>query len=338
MYHHNHYQSTASPTHHSHKNSDQYSHPNHTRDWKRLFDNACRLQQLTKDSVVSYSSWIQRFIKSGNPSIKSWIENLMEDKQLAPSTMNQCCSAMTFYLKHVLDVDLPDFSFVNRKIPRKRNRTIYSIADIQTMLTVSDGELRLVIGLIYGAGIRISECVKLQMQSIDENRSCIMINQGKGNVDPLVPLPSKLLPLIKEQMDRISLLWQETLLEIAPEERKKLNWGTCPLFPARSKITAILPKHTSKSRFQRNFKELIQTSGLIWRGGLHTLRHSFATHLLQTGTDLRTLQELLGHANLETTMIYTHVANSVASHTKSPLDRMRAFEHLPHQKNSINQD
>jgi site-specific recombinase XerD len=191
---------------------------------------------------------------------------------------------------------------------------------------------------VYGAGIRISECVKLQMQSIDENRSCIMINQGKGNVDPLVPLPSKLLPLIKEQMDRISLLWQETLLEIAPEERKKLNWGTCPLFPARSKITAILPKHTSKSRFQRNFKELIQTSGLIWRGGLHTLRHSFATHLLQTGTDLRTLQELLGHANLETTMIYTHVANSVASHTKSPLDRMRAFEHLPHQKNSINQD
>lgn len=300
---------------------------NHLGEFEHFFLQACRLQQLSKDSIVSYRSWVARYLRDGSPDIPTWLtEQVMLEKR-APSTINQCCAALTFYCRHVIKTAVPDLSFINRKTSRTPSRAVYSPEEINRILSETEGRIQLALSLLYGCGLRVSECVKLAIGDIDHHRGCIHVRQGKGRKDRLAPLPISLRQLLLQHGMQIRTRWENHVSKMQQDDvDHSLMWGQHPIFPGRYRLSHALPDCISKVTVQHAFKAAVKKSGVIWRGGCHALRHSFATHLLQTGTDLRTLQELLGHSSLETTMLYTHVADAAATRICSPLDSLKVYQ------------
>ncbi len=292
----------------------------------------------------TYLTWVKKFdvFLEGRSftditprDIESFLSHLAVDKNVAKSTQNVALNSVVFLVREVLNRPAEDYGFKHAKRDRKLP-TVLSRDEVKKLIKNSSGIYGLIMGLMYGTGMRLMECARLRVQDIDFDYSQILIREAKGNKDRVVPLPKKYRDALKAQLEKVELLHNVDLKDQAgsvylpnalalkyPNAQKELRWQY--VFPA-SRISVdhrsgiARRHHLHETSIQKAVKRTAKAAGLIKRVSSHTLRHSFATHLLEAGYDIRTVQELLGHSEVETTMIYTHVMNKPSVSVVSPAD------------------
>jgi integron integrase len=249
------------------------------------------------------------------------------------------CAVVFFYGK-VLGVDLPWLKEIGRPQARKRLPVVLSRDEVARLLQVMDVEYRLLAQLLYGTGMRISEGLQLRVKDIEFDHGAIIVREGKGGKDRAVMLPQVLIPALKEQFARARVLWAADQaagrggVEMPHALERKFPragaaWGWFWVFPQATHSTdprsGVVRRHFLYGQtFSRAFKRALERAGIHKLATPHTLRHSFATHLLQAGYDIRSVQDLLGHADVATTMIYTHVLKVGGGGVRSPIDSLAA--------------
>jgi len=293
----------------------------------------------------TYIQWIKRFIffhnkrhpkDMGEKEVRDFLTHLAVNKHVSASTQNQALSAILFLYKRVLGMDLEWIDDVVRAKRPKRLPVVLSRDETMAILSAMRGTNALVAKLLYGTGMRLMEAVRLRVQDIDFENNQIVVRSGKGNKDRYTTLPVTLVGALKEQLEHVRLLHDKDLSEgygrvLLPFalDRKYPNAGIEPgwqyCFPSAKRSTDRRSGHTGRHHLDeknigRAIKMAARKVGVIKRVSSHTLRHSFATHLLEAGYDIRTVQELLGHKDVSTTMIYTHVLNKGGRGVRSPLD------------------
>jgi len=318
--------------------------------WKVLADEMVRMLRLKHRSLSTektYLSWLRsfyQFIKGKSPDdlassdVKDFLTYLAAERKVAHSTQNQAFNALLFFYRHIVEIDIEDLHEVIRAPRRRRLPVVLTPHEVGEMFKHMKGLNQLMARLIYGCGLRLRECLNLRIKDIDFNRRCLAVRAGKGDKDRQTLLPES---LVKDLYDHIKSLWtlydQDEHAHVAgvylphalhrkyPNAGKEWAWQW--VFPSqslsvdpRSKI--VRQHHIHPSNLQRHIKWAAKRAGIVKRVTVHTLRHSFATHLLENGYDIRTIQELLGHSSLRTTMIYTHVAGKNLMGVKSPLDQL----------------
>ncbi len=272
----------------------------------------------------------------GAKEISEFSTFLATDKKVSASTQNQALNALVFMYKNVLKISMDDLDFKHARIG-KRLPVVFSRNEVQKVLSNLSGELNLMASLLYGSGLRLTECLKLRVKDIDFDLSEIIVRAGKGDNDRKSLLPQLLIPQLKRQIEKVKIRLEENMLikEFAgasipeslekkyPNAPKELAWQY--IFP--SKKLAIDPRsgklkqhYRHESFLQKEVKKTVIKAEVNKNASCHTFRHSFATHLLEDGYDIRTVQELLGHKAVRTTMIYTHVLNRNNFNVRSPLD------------------
>jgi integron integrase len=304
-----------------------------------------RLKHMSRRTETSYLYYILRFIRfhgkrhpheMGVEEIRAYLSHLATDKNVAASTQNVALSALLFLYQQVLHMDLPEIDNIERARRPKRVPVVFTPAEVDAILAQLAGTHLLVIGLLYGTGMRLSECLRLRVKDLDFAYRQITVRDGKGEQDRVTVLPEKLASSLKVQLESVKALHEQDLSERFEEvelpyalKRKypdaARSWGWQYVFPAARR--SVDPRsdrvgrhHILEDGVQRAMKRAMKRAGITKHGSCHTLRHSFATHLLESGYDIRTVQELLGHKDVKTTMIYTHVLNRGSRGVKSPLD------------------
>jgi integron integrase len=271
-------------------------------------------------------------------TVKGYLTYLAERREVASSTQNQALNALVFFHREVLARPLGDFSdFLRAKRP-KHVPVVLTADEVGALLAKLHGPMALMAGLLYGGGLRLMECVRLRIKDIDFAQSQIIVKDGKGKKDRITVLPERYREQLAAQIDRVRQLHEKDLslgfgeVWLPAALARKFSgagrdWRWQFVFP--SSQLAVDPEsrvvrrhHVHESALQKAVKAAAQTAGLSKRVTPHTLRHSFATHLLEAGYDIRTVQELLGHSDVSTTMIYTHVLNKPGLAVKSPADRV----------------
>lgn len=295
----------------------------------------------------AYVYWVRCFIhfhglrhprEMGQPEVESFLTMLVTTRHVSPATHRQALSALLFLYKEVLGEQLPWLAEIGRPVANKRVPTVLSLAEVERVLGFMEGEVGLVERLLYGTGMRLTEGISLRVKDVDFARGVIVVREGKGAKDRVVMLPRTLQAPLREQLRRVRLLWDADRaagragvhLPHALESkypRAGESWAWQWVFPSAS--LSIDPRtgverrhHLFEERLSRALKRAVALAGIQKPVSAHTLRHSFATHLLQAGTDIRTVQELLGHSDVSTTMIYTHVLKFAGGGTRSPLDAL----------------
>lgn len=263
--------------------------------------------------------------------------SLVSREQVSASTQNQALAALLFLYREVLWLELPWMENVVRAKPSRRIPVVLSADEVRRMLAMLDGQRWLMVALLYGTGMRLLECVRLRVKDVDFERGEIIVRDGKGAKDRRVPLPVSLRDALQHAIERVRLLHEHDLarglgrvwLPMALA-RKYLNaereFGWQYVFPAakpaKNPQTGMWRRHhVDETMLQRAVKQACSKAGILKPATCHTFRHSFATHLLEAGQDIRTVQELLGHKDLATTQIYTHMLGRGAAAVVSPLDR-----------------
>jgi integron integrase len=315
----------------------------------RLLDQV-RMQLRTKQysyrTEKSYIGWIRRFIlfhgkrhprEMGAREIEAFLSHLAVNRNVASATQNQALNAILFLYRNVLEVDLPWLDNVTRAKKPKRLPTVLTRAEVRAVLAQLDGTPWLIGSLLYGSGLRLTECLRLRVKDLDFEMQAITVRDGKGSKDRVTVLPATTATPLKAHLDKVRLIHDIDLSKgsgavylpfaLARKYPKAaMEWGWQFVFPSRGYIQDRLSGqqvkfHLHEKSFQRRIKQAVRAAGLTKPATSHTLRHSFATHLLQDGADIRTIQALLGHKDVTTTMIYTHVAGRGAQGARSPLDR-----------------
>jgi integron integrase len=298
----------------------------------------------------AYLDWVKRYIlfhgkrhpqEMGEAQIVAFLNHLAVQRNVAASTQNQALNALVFLYKQVLGREELALDDITRAKRPERLPTVFDRSEIAALFTHMEGTAKLVAAFLYGAGLRLLEGLRLRIQDLEFERSQIIVRNGKGAKDRVTLLPPALVPAIRGQIDLAKQLHAQDLAAGLGEvylpyalARKYPNaarqWGWQYLFPAEN--TAVDPRsgktrrhHLGESAVQKAVKKAISAAGIHKHGSCHTLRHSFATHLLEDGYDIRTVQELLGHSDVRTTMIYTHVMNKGPLGVKSPLSRLTGF-------------
>jgi integron integrase len=293
----------------------------------------------------SYLFWIRNYVGfhnmrhprgMGKHEIESFLTHLAVDRNVSSSTQNQAFNAILFLYRDVLETDLGDGLNAVRAKRSERIPVVMSHEEAMKVINSLGGTPQLMAKLLYGCGLRLMECVRLRIKDIDFAMSCITVHDGKGKKDRVVMLPEKVRPFLREQILQVESIhshdvssgFGEVHLPFAlakkyPNSSKLLGWQY--VFPAANtsrdpRSGKIMRHHLSPSTLQRAVKKAVRLAGIHKHVGCHTFRHSFATRLLENGYDIRTVQELLGHKDVKTTMIYTHVMNKGAMAVKSPLD------------------
>jgi integron integrase len=261
---------------------------------------------------------------------------LASNGKVAASTQNVALCALLFLYRQVLAIDLPNIENVERAKRPKRVPVVFTPEEVRRVLANISGTHLIMASLLYGSGLRLMECVRLRVKDIDFQYKQIAVRDGKGGRDRRTILPQSLIEPLQRHLARVKLQHEDDVrsghgavyLPYALERKypnAATSWLWQYVFP--STTLSIDPRtgvkrrhHTSEDRFQRVVARAISQSGITKRASCHTFRHSFATHLLEAGYDIRTIQELLGHADLSTTMIYTHVLNKGGKGVKSPLE------------------
>ena len=295
----------------------------------------------------SYIQWIKRFIlfhgkrhplEMGEQEITAFLTDLAVGKHVAPSTQNQALAAILFLYKQVLEQELGWMDGIVRAKRHERIPEVMSVPQVQSLLAHLDGTYRLMAQLLYGTGMRLMECVRLRVKDVDFHYRQITVRDGKGSKDRVTVLPDSLIPSLRAHLERVQALHQRDLeagggsvhLPYALS-RKYPNapreWAWQYVFPApgrsRDPRSGVERRHhIYEKNLQRAIKQAALGARLSSRVTTHTLRHSFATHLLESGSDIRTVQELLGHSDVKTTMIYTHVLQRGGRGVRSPLDAL----------------
>jgi integron integrase len=272
----------------------------------------------------------------GTVEVSAFLSHLAVVGKVSASTQNQAKSAILFLYKSVLEADLPWLDNVVSAKATRRLPVVLTQAEVRDVLALVDGTSGLILRLIYGTGMRILECLRLRVKDIEFTRHEIVIREGKGAKDRLTMLPAALNRLLTDHLARIKLLHLKDLAEgqgivylpFALERkypRAGREWGWQYVFPSARHSTdprsgAVRRHHVDEKAIQRAMRQAVRDAGIVKHATPHTLRHSFATHLLQAGYDIRTIQELLGHQDVSTTMFYTHVLNRGGQGVASPLD------------------
>jgi integron integrase len=293
----------------------------------------------------AYVSWVKRFIlfhakrhpsDMGADEIRAFLTHLAVHGKVAASTQNGALNALVFLYRHVLKQPFSDLEGIERAKRPRRIPTVFTAEETRALLAQLSGTPRLMAGLLYGAGLRLMECVRLRVKDVDFAYQQITVRDGKGAQDRVTMLPQSLQEPLQRHLVKVRFLHEEDLQEGYGDvylpyafERKDPNAGKSWLwqyvFPASKR--SIDPRsgierrhHISETILQRAVNNAIRQAGIRKRGSCHTLRHSFATHLLENGYDIRTVQELLGHKDVSTTMVYTHVLQRGGKGVRSPLD------------------
>ena len=304
-----------------------------------------RVRHLSLRTEQAYSDWIRRFIlfhhkrhpeQMGAEEIRQFLSHLAVEGKVAASTQNVALCALLFLYRDVLGVDLPYVEGIQRAKRPARVPAVFTRREVERLLKSLTGTYALIADLLYGSGLRLVEAVRLRVKDTDFEYMELLVRDGKGEKDRRTILPRPLAEPLRRHLERVRLLHEKDLSEEFGEVylpcalgRKHPNaakeWAWQYVFPSarlsadpRSGVTRR--HHASPDSVQREVKRAVKAAGITKHGGCHTLRHSFATHLLEDGYDLRTIQELLGHSDVRTTQIYTHVLNRGGRGVRSPLE------------------
>ena len=294
----------------------------------------------------TYVYWIRWFIRysglrhpkdMGRPEVEAFLSMPATEHKVAASTHRQALSALLYLYKEVLAQELPWLQEIGRPTTAKRIPSVLTREEVQRMLALTPSVEGLLARLLYGTGLRLTEGLSLRVKDLDFDRHAIVVRSGKGDKDRVVMLPRSLVPALHAQLARTKVLWTRdravgvngVYLPHALERkypRAGESWAWHWVFP--SPTLSVDPQtgverrhHLFPERLSKRLKQACREAGLAKPVSVHTLRHSFATHLLEAGYDIRTVQELLGHKDVATTQIYTHVLNRGAGAVLSPLDR-----------------
>ena len=303
-----------------------------------------------------YVDWARRFVRfcglrhprdCGAPEVEAFLTHLATRGRVSASTQNQAKSALLFLYKEVLRSELPWLENVESAKRPSRLPVVLTEDEVRLLLAGTQGTSGLVLRLLYGTGMRVMECLRLRVKDVEFARREIVIREGKGFRDRVTMLPASLADELARHLGRVKTLHEHDLRHGQGEvylpyalERKYPNaakeWIWQYFFPSQRlsgdpRSGAIRRHHADPQSIQRALREALRHAGIAKHATPHTLRHSFATHLLQAGYDIRTVQELLGHKDVSTTMIYTHVLNKGGRGVSSPLDRLeqRRGEYRP---------
>ena len=311
------------------------------------FVKTIRVRQMAVRTEKTYEQWIARFLRYCNwqdidrldpDNVRQFLEYLAVSRKVSSSTQKVALNSLIFLLREVMGRDVENVLTFTRASSRRRIPTVLSIDEIKSMLEKMNGRSRLMASLMYGTGMRVMKCTRLRVQDIDFDYQKITVREAKGNKQRVVPLPEKLIPLIRDHLVKVKQVHEgdlsagfgEVLLPIALARKlgaasKSFSWQY--VFPATRlafdhRTGKTRHHHMHESGLQKAIRAAAKRAELTKRVTSHTLRHSFATHLLESGKDIRLIQELLGHADVATTMIYTHVINKGGLAVKSPFDAL----------------
>jgi len=316
----------------------------------RLLDrvrSALRTRHFSPRTEDAYVAWTRRFILFhgkrhpsglGAPEVAGYLSHLASIRQVSASTQNQAFSALLFLYREVLGRELAGLEAVPRARLPERLPVVMSREEVAAVLGLLHGTPRLMCALMYGSGLRLLECCRLRVKDVDFDRHELTVHGGKGRKDRVTVLPARLVPPLRAHLERVQaqhladlegnagfVALPGALARKFPNAPREWTWQW--VFPATRIHTDVATgerrrHHLHESVLQREFAAAVRAAKLTKTASCHTLRHSFATHLLETGYDIRTIQELLGHSDLSTTMVYTHVLNRGGRGVRSPLDAL----------------
>ena len=298
----------------------------------------------------AYVHWVRNYVQwsgrrhpreLGSVEVQAFLSMLANERRVAAATHRQALSALLFLYREVLGVEMPWLSELGRPVAHKRIPVVMTHLEVQLLLArMGHGVTGLLARLLYGTGMRLLEGIRLRVKDVDFVRQVIVVRDGKGGKDRVVMLPRSLDGPLRAQMQSARALWLGDREQgragvhlphalAVKYKRAAESWAWFWLFPAATlsqdpRSDATHRHHLHEKRLQRDLHAAVRAAGIAKPATVHTLRHSFATHLLQAGTDIRTVQQLLGHSDVSTTMIYTHVLKSAAAGTASPLDGLMA--------------
>ena len=304
-----------------------------------------RLKHMSRRTEQAYSYWIKQFIlfhgtrhpQSLNAEeIREYLSYLAVERDVAASTQNLALNAIMFLYNQVLKKEVGSLDEIERAKRPKRLPTVFSQQEVLAILSVMNDTPQLVAGLLYGAGLRLMECLRLRVQDLDFDRSQIFVRSGKGDKDRVTLLPQRLNEPLRTHLRWVRQIHRRDLergfgeVQIAPALLRKnskmgFEWGWQYVFPALEqsadpKSARLGRHHFPESKIQEAVKKALREAEVSKRGSPHTFRHSFATHMLENGYSIRLVQQLLGHSDIRTTMVYTHVAQKPEIPVESPLD------------------
>lgn len=305
------------------------------------------LRRASPHTVTAYTQWVRRYIRFhggqhprqlGERHMTSFLSYLATDRRVAASTQNQALAALLFVYREVLEISVGWLDTVVRAKRPARRPSVMSRDEVRRVLAALEGTPQLVAMVLYGSGLRLMEACCLRIKDVDLDRGELVVRSGKGGRDRLTMLPASLGPRLQEQIRRVQALHRRDRAAgrggvVLPNALARkmpsalYDWRWHWLFPAtrfyrEAETGRLVRHHLHESVIQRAVARAAQAAGITKRVTCHTFRHSFATHLLEAGYDIRTLQELLGHRDVSTTMIYTHVLNRGGRGVLSPFDRL----------------
>lgn len=304
------------------------------------------VRHLSERTVEAYERWVVAYIRFhggrthpahlGHEDVRAYLSHLARDRQVAASTQNQALAAINFLYRDVLEQPLPSVAGIVAAKRPHRLPNVLSREEVSALLDELEGTTQLMAMLMYGSGLRLMECCQLRLKDVDLVRGEIMVRNGKGARDRVTMLPASLRLRVEQQIDaarRLNALrvargggyvsLPGAMARKSPHAAR--SWPWCWLFPSRREHCDIdghlrYTHHVHETVLQKAIPDAARRAGLVKRATCHTLRHSFATHVLESGYDIRTVQELLGHRDVSTTMLYTHVLNRGGLGVRSPLD------------------
>jgi integron integrase len=305
-----------------------------------------KLRHYSPRTLQTYTEWVQKYFGYAKSqklewrepdTVRSYLSHLAIQQKVASSTQNQAFNSILFLFRETLKVDLPDINSVRARRGPKLP-VVLTPEEVQKVLSCADGTAGLMLRLSYGAGLRVSETVRLRVQDLDFGNETLLVRSGKGDKDRATTLPASLTNELHAHLERVRALHEAdlekglgavwlpgALARKYPNAPKEWKWQYA--FPAKN--LSVDPEsgttrrhHVSEQVLQRALRDAAVAADIPKRVTVHTLRHSFATHLLMQGVNIREVQELLGHKSVETTMIYTHVVRTMSNRPKSPLDTL----------------
>ena len=307
-----------------------------------------RLRHYSLRTEHTYLGWIKRFIlfhkkrhprEMGAEEITRYLTHLAVNGRVSASTQNQALNAILFLYRQILKVELPWLDGIQRAKKPTRLPVVMSRDEVRNLLAQLDGTRWLIVSLIYGSGLRLTEALRLRVKDVDFHYKQLLIRDAKGQKDRVTALPDSLVEPLRQHLTRVKERHRQDLregygqVELPFALARKYphadrEWAWQYVFPSASRSKdprsdAVRRHHVHESAIQKAVKNAVRLAGIVKPASVHTLRHSFATHLLEAGYDIRTVQELLGHSDVKTTMIYTHVVQRGGRGVRSPLDSLR---------------
>jgi integron integrase len=305
-----------------------------------------RTRHLAYRTEQAYLGWIRRYVNHhhrrhprelGSAELEAYLTHLAVHERVSASTQNQALQALLFLYRQVLEIELPWLENVTRARRPRRLPVVLTVAEVRSVLAQLDGTAWLYANLLYGSGLRLMEGLRLRIKDLVMERGEIIVRDAKGGKDRVTVLPTSILNPLRIHLAKLHLRFKQQRHSGEPGvslptalARKfpnySLQWGWQYVFPSDSLCQDVysdrpVRHHIHEKFMQRAVQSAVRKAGITQPASCHTFRHSFATHLIEAGCDIRTVQELLGHADVRTTMIYTHVLGRGAMGVKSPLDR-----------------